>query len=88
MADVPNLDERYWRQILTPLPGCGNAQPARRGTILEWVEIAVKVVAAPFTATDLVDGYCLQPGIAAGRHFTFVCNARQVKQTARSSGQN
>jgi hypothetical protein len=76
---ITNLDERYWWQVLSPLPGCGNAQPARRSAILQRVEIAVKVVAAAFTAADQVDGYGPQTGIAAGRHFAFVCNACQVK---------
>ncbi len=64
-VNVPNLDQFYRRQCLPSLPRRGDAQPASFGVILERVEVAVKVIAATFTATDLADRHRPHAGMAA-----------------------
>lgn len=63
-VNVPHLDQFYGWQCLASLSRPGDAQPAALGVILEWVEVAVKVVATTPAATDLPDRHRLYPGTA------------------------
>jgi hypothetical protein len=56
--------------------------------ILERVEVAVKVVAAILTTTDLTDRHRPNPGVAASVHGAGGIDLSQREQAARAPGQS
>jgi hypothetical protein len=81
-VNVPYLDQSYRWQCLPSSPCCSDAQPASLVVILERVEVAVKVIAATSTTTDLTDRHRPYPGIAASVYCTGGLDLIEIEQAA------
>ena len=87
-VNVPYLNQFYRRQCLPSSPRCGDAQPASFVVILEGVEVAVKVITATITTTDLTDRHRPYPGITTSVYCTSDLDLIEGEQATRASGQS
>src|SRR3970282_2790758 len=82
-----NLDEFDGRQLPAGQARPGYVQPTRAGTILEGVEGAIKILATPLTAANLINRHAADPQMVAAPDPVASQKSIEIDQLDRSASE-